>query len=122
MRGVVSEALASGKVVWGDPSTEGSQTAKSGTDEQERHMRLQNEDKQAHHCNVQRIQPSFCSRCRSDWMKERALTRGGLGIDSDSMSQEVSRGHSSWRIRATNRNAEDSQNDEGLNIKMFQIK
>jgi len=35
MRGVVSEALASGKVVWGDPYTEGSQTAKSGTDEQE---------------------------------------------------------------------------------------
>ena len=44
--------LASGKVVWGDPYTEGSQTAKSGTDEQERHMRLLNEDKQAHHCNV----------------------------------------------------------------------
>ena len=34
MHGVVSEALASGKVVWGDPYTEGSQTAKSGTDEQ----------------------------------------------------------------------------------------
>ena len=33
-------------------STEGSETAKSGTDEQERHMRLWNEDKQAHLCNV----------------------------------------------------------------------
>jgi len=39
-------------VVWGDPYTEGSETTKSGTDGQERHMRLFNEDKQAHHCNV----------------------------------------------------------------------
>jgi hypothetical protein len=40
MRGINPEALASGKVVWGDPSTKGSQTAKSGTDEQEPDMRL----------------------------------------------------------------------------------
>ena len=40
MRGVVSEALASGKVVFREECTEGSQTAKSGTDEQKRHMRL----------------------------------------------------------------------------------
>jgi hypothetical protein len=39
MRGVVSEALASGKVVYREVCTEGSQTAKSGTDEQERDMR-----------------------------------------------------------------------------------
>lgn len=39
MHGVVSEALASGKVVLGDRCNEGSQTAKSGTDEQERDMR-----------------------------------------------------------------------------------
>ena len=44
--------LASGKVVWSNPCTEGSQTAKSGTDEQERHKRLCTVDKQAHHCNV----------------------------------------------------------------------
>ncbi len=49
MRGVVSEALASGKLVVGNNSSEGSQTAKSGTDEQERHMRLLNEDKPTHH-------------------------------------------------------------------------
>ena len=122
MRGVVSEALASRKVVYCEVSTEGSETAKSGTDEQERHMRLRNEDKQSHHCNVQSIKPSFSSRCRSHWMKEEALTRGGLGIDSVSMNQEVSRGHSSRRIRAAKKNAEDSQNDEGLNIKMFQIR
>ena len=39
-------------MVWGDRCTEGSETAKSGTDEQERYKRLFNEDKQAHHCNV----------------------------------------------------------------------
>ena len=39
-------------MVRGDPYTEGSQTAKSGTDEQKRHMRLSIEDKQAHLCNV----------------------------------------------------------------------
>ena len=33
------EVLVSRKVVWGDPYTEGSETTKSGTDEQERHMR-----------------------------------------------------------------------------------
>jgi len=33
-------------------------------------------------------------------MKEYALTRGGLGIDSVSMSQEVSRGHSIQQQRA----------------------
>ena len=78
MRGVVSEALASGKVVFREEYTEGSQTAKSGTDEQKRHMRLQNEDKQAHHCNVLRIKPSFCSRCRRNWRKGKAFTRGYL--------------------------------------------
>ena len=52
MRGVVSEALASGKLVSREGCSKGSQTAKSGTDEQKRHMRLRNEDKQAHHCNV----------------------------------------------------------------------
>ena len=36
----VGKALASGKLVWGDPYSEGSQTAKSGTDEQKLHMRL----------------------------------------------------------------------------------
>ena len=34
MHGVVSEALASGKVVYREVDTEGSQTAKSGTDVQ----------------------------------------------------------------------------------------
>jgi hypothetical protein len=82
MHGVVPEALAGGKVVWGDPCTEGSQTAKSGTDEQKRYMRLFNVGKQAHHCNVQRSPKAFYSRYRRDWMKGKAITRGGLGLDS----------------------------------------
>jgi len=65
-------------VVWGDPCTEGSQTANSGTDEQKPHMRLLNEDKQAHHCNVRNFLKSFFSRCGRDWRKEDALTWGGL--------------------------------------------
>jgi len=40
MRGVMPEALASGKVVYREVSTKGSQTAKSGTDKQEPDMRL----------------------------------------------------------------------------------
>ena len=82
MRGVVPEALASGKVVYREVCTEGSQTAKSGTDGQKRYMRLFNVDKQAHHCNVQRTQKAFYSRYRRDWRKENALTRGGLGLGS----------------------------------------
>jgi len=78
MRGVVPEALASHKLVFREGCSEGSGTAKSGTDEQERHMRLLDEDKQAHHCNVRRIKPSFCSRCRRNWRKGKAFTRGYL--------------------------------------------
>ena len=39
-------------MVYREVSTEGSGTVKSGTDEQERHMRLLDGDKQAHLCNV----------------------------------------------------------------------
>jgi hypothetical protein len=94
MRRVVSEALASGKVVFLEECSEGSHTAKSGTDEQKRHMRLRNEDKQAHHCNDQRIKPSFCSRCRRNWRKGKAFTRGYL-VNHGWLGQGVSRGHSS---------------------------
>ena len=62
-------------VVWSDPSTEGSETTNSGTDEQERHTRLIEVDKQAHHCKVPDQQTSF-SRCRRNWKKECVLTWG----------------------------------------------
>jgi len=39
-------------VVYREVCTEGSETAKSGTDEQKRYMRLLYEDKQPHLCNV----------------------------------------------------------------------
>ena len=50
MRGVVSEALASRKVVYREVCTEGSEPAKSGTDEQERYMRHNCSGKQPQHC------------------------------------------------------------------------
>ena len=53
MRGVVSEALASRKVVYREVCTKGSETAKSGTDEQERYMRHICFGKQPHPCNAQ---------------------------------------------------------------------
>jgi len=40
-------------VVWGDPCTEGSATAKAGTDEQESDMRQVRLDKVSHHTDVQ---------------------------------------------------------------------
>ena len=48
--------LVSRKLVWGDPSSEGSETTKVCTDEQESDMRLGRVDEQAHLCEVQRIQ------------------------------------------------------------------
>ncbi len=55
--------LASRKVAKCELRTEGSETAKVGTDEQEVHKRLQNEDKRPQQRNVRRIQKPFCSRC-----------------------------------------------------------
>ena len=54
MRGVVPKALASRKVVYCEVCTEGSETAKSGTDEQKRNMRHIYLGKQAHLCKAQR--------------------------------------------------------------------
>ena len=56
-------------------------------------------DECAHQHKV-RGQQTYRSRFRSDRRKEYVLTRGDLGIDSFSMSQEVSRGHSSREQRA----------------------
>ena len=70
MRGVVPEALASRKVVYREVCTEGSETAKSGTDEQERNIRHHCSDEQSLHCNVQRIQEEQRCRFRRHRMKE----------------------------------------------------
>ena len=81
MRGVVSEALASRKVVCREVSTEGSEPAKSGTDEQKRNKRHNCSGKQALLCEAQRIPKEQICRFRRDWTKEEALTRGGLDLD-----------------------------------------
>ena len=79
MRGVVSEALASRKVVYREVCTEGSEPAKSGTDEQKRHMRQVYSGKQPHSCNAPK-QREYTGTCRRDRMKEKALTGGGLPL------------------------------------------
>ena len=104
-------------MVWGDPYTKGSQTAKSGTDEQERHMRHINSGKQAHHCNAQNGFKGLVCRCRRDWRKEKAFTRGGLGLDSVFLYTKKS----AEAILATGNEprietVEDSQRSEGLNV------
>ena len=70
-------------MVWGDPCTEVSGTAKVGTDEQELHKRLLMPDKVAHLTNVQNALGGFrgeriSSRCSSDPPKDIYLTEGGL--------------------------------------------
>jgi hypothetical protein len=55
-------------------------------------------------------------------MKEKALTRGGLGIDSVSMSQGVREAIVLCGNEPYSNITEVSQAKEGLNIKMFQIK
>jgi hypothetical protein len=75
------EALASCKGAPGDRRSEGSKTAKSGTDEQELHMRLIKLDEQAHLCDVQTPKGEyFISRCSGNRRKEDALTWGGLFV------------------------------------------
>ena len=97
--GEIAKALASRKVAGREAYTEGSEPAKSGTDEQKRDMRHGWTGEQALLCDAQRLQKVQVCRFRRDWTKEDVLTRGDLGVDSVSRSQEVSRGHSSYWIR-----------------------
>jgi len=108
-------------MVYREVCTEGSETAKSGTDEQKRNMRHNCSGKQAQLCKAQIIPKEQLCRFRRNRRKGKALTRGGLGIDSVSMSQEVSRGHSSYRQRAVIEMRRTHRSSEGLNVKMFQM-
>ena len=54
------EALASRKVVCREAGTEGSETAKVGTDEQESDKRQGRSDKVSHHIDVQTQKRSIC--------------------------------------------------------------
>ena len=82
-------------MVYCEVCTEGSETAKSGTDEQERHMRHNYPGKQPQPCNAQRTQKGYLCRCRGNRRKEDALTGGDPGV-SVTIFREVSRGHSSY--------------------------
>jgi hypothetical protein len=53
-QGLHLEPLVSRKVATREGRTEGSDTAKLGTDEQKPHMRLNSMGKQAHLCNAQK--------------------------------------------------------------------
>lgn len=75
------EALASRKGVLGDWRSEGSETAKPGTDVQKSHKRLIKSDEQAHHCDVQTPKGEyFISRCGRHRGKEDVLTWGDLFV------------------------------------------
>ena len=56
--GEIAKALASRKVAGREAYTEGSETAKSGTDEQKRDMRHGWTGEQARLCDAQRLQKS----------------------------------------------------------------
>ncbi len=79
-------------MVYREVCIEGSGTAKSGTDEQERHMRLLNEDKQAHHCNVHKYHLEVDVAAIGG---RKMLLPGEVSVSSGSYNREVSRRHSS---------------------------
>jgi len=77
----VSEVLANDKLVFREGCSEGSQTAKSGTDEQKRHMRLRNKEEPA---------------CRGAARKRKNLIR--LGVDLDHAYQWSRSRMGGWAI------------------------
>ena len=120
MRGVVSEALASRKVVCREAYTEGSETAKSGTDEQKRNMRHICTGKQAQLCNAQRTQKDKYVDSAGIGEREKLLP-GEVSVHFRNANGEISRGHSSYRKRAAIEMWKAHGSNEGLNIKMFQM-
>ena len=100
------EALVSRKVVCREASTEGSETTKSGTDEQKQDKRHNYPGKQAQLCNTPRIpkgtyvDPAVIGR-------RKTLLPGEVSVLA-SKSREVSRGHSSCS-NEPKKEPEDSQ-------------
>jgi len=97
------EALASRKVVQRKLCTEGSGTAKSGTDEQERHMRHSYPGKQPRPCKARRMQKGNYVDAAEIGGRKMLLpgeTRSGFGFGFGSVCEQtcqgVSRGHSSY--------------------------
>jgi hypothetical protein len=102
-------------VVWSNPYTKVSETAKTCTDEQKPDMRLYRLDEVAQHTEVQMCLSRY-SRSGRDRSKGIRLTEGDP--TSDQSEKEVSRGHSNQQKRAvTGRiKAEASHTDEGPNM------
>lgn len=98
--------------------TEGSGTAKAGTDEQEPDKRHGRPDEVAHHTDVRPPVRGKCLSCRSgsDWPKEHVLTGGG-----PAERREVSRGHSSCWKRANIDKWRTHRHNEGPNVKLSQM-
>ncbi len=71
--------LASCQLVWGDPCSEGSRTAKPWTDEQKLHKRQWIVGEQAHLCKAPDQQTIRC-RCSRIRRKDKRLTWGDLPI------------------------------------------
>ena len=89
------EPLVRRKVVYREVCTKGSETAKSGTDEQERHKRHLIEDKQPQHCDVRSIPNRLDVDAAGTGGRKKLLPGEVLTITSW-LSQEVSRSHSTW--------------------------
>lgn len=100
VRRVVPEALASRKVVYREVCTEGSETAKPGTDEQESHKRLIKSDEQAHHCDLQTPKGEcFISRCGRHRGKEDVLTWGDLSVIREKSAEAIVLGSNRGRAK-----------------------
>ena len=85
--------LASRKVVCRKAGTEGSETAKVGTDEQKVHKRLHETDEQAHLCEVQRTQKVHAVDVPGI-SRRNMLLPGEILTFAAIQEKEVSRGHS----------------------------
>ena len=106
--------------MFSDERSEGSKTAKSGTDEQEPYTRLFEMGKQTQHCNA-RIQLISFSRYGRDRKEVFTLTGGDLRLGSVFLYTEKS---ADAIVVAGNElpldQAEDSRRSEGQNVALFQ--
>jgi hypothetical protein len=110
------EVLASRKAAWGDPYAEGSETANSGTDEQERHRRPDNPDKATRPANVQ--SRKWTNDCQVDAAAiggRKMLLPGEISVSFCNVNGEVSRGHSSQGNEPIQITGWTHGNNEGLN-------
>jgi len=99
-------------VAWGNPYTEGSETAKVGTDEQEPDMRHDKTDEIAQLIDVP-IPLNRESVCHVD---PAAIDRRNMLLPGEIPgNREVSRGHSNFRKRAVKELRRSHKRDEGLN-------